>query len=400
MADYRPIPEGGTEESRRVVRYAFDAASGPAGLAEPLDERRRRYWSFSEPRGLFEDGELLACCDHLRFSTRVRGAWLPLAGLTAVASPPERRREGAVGELIEASLAEYRDRGWPLSALRPFSEPFYARYGWATGCRYWTVEVDPGALSPTERAAAGEFRRVEPAEFERLEPAYDAWLSGVNLATRRGDDWWRDRVFHRHDSELYCYAWERAGEVRGYLLYRIVETDADPRLVADELAYADHEALLNLLRFCHGHGAQVGTVELSGRSLAGVVDAVADRDAVSVGVNAGHMVRIVDVAGALEAVPYPGVEDAAVTLAVADDHAPWNEATFRLRVEDGAATVEETGSEPEASLGVGTLSQLLVGYRSVERARAAGDLRVGDPAAAGTLATLFPEGEPYLPEGF
>lgn len=411
MADYRPLPEDRIEDSRAILRYAFNAGSGPHDPTEDLTERRRRMWAFGESRGMFAEGEeseangggdpeLLACYTHIEFAARLRGEWLPLAGVTGVASPPEHRRKGLVAEMMRAALAEYRDREWPLSALRPFDEGFYARLGWATGCRYETATVDPSALSRAGDPGDGEFRRVRPGEYERLEPVYGAWIDGANLKTRRSPDWWRDRVFQTWSSELYCYAWERDGEARGYLVYGVNDGGEERTLRVDEMAYVDGEAYRNLLRFCYHHDSQVDAVELVGPDATRVIDAVHDRSAVETGVRPGQMVRVVDVPTALEAVPYPGVDSAAVTVAVADDDAPWNEATWRVRVEDGEAAVRETDADPDASLDVGTLSQLLVGYRAVERARAAGDLAVHAPGATDALSALFPEREAYLPESF
>jgi predicted acetyltransferase len=319
-----------------------------------------------------------------------------MAGLTGVATAPERRREGLAGRMFEASLAEYRDRGWPISALRPFEEAVYARYGWATGCRYTTATVSPSALAPVREATDGRFRRVQPQGFERLAPVYREWLDGVGLVTRRGEDWWRDRVFHTSRSELYCYAWERDGEARGYLMYDV----EDRELTVHEAAHVDGEAYLALLRLLADHDAQVDELTLRGRNHDRLIDVVEDRGSLTVETAPSFMVRIVDVPAALEAVPYPEVEDASLALAVADDHAPWNDGTFRVAVRDGTATVEPTDAAPDARVDVGTLSQLFVGYLPADRARTLGGLDTETEGALDALARLFPPEETYLPERF
>lgn len=400
MPEYRPVPESRVDDFREITSYAFGPESGPFDPDDDVDERRRRMWSFGERRGLFDGDDLLVVCSHIEFTARVRGEWLPLAGLTAVASPPERRRRGLVGELIAESLAEYREREWPLSALLPFDYSFYARYGWETGCRYYTADVDVEALSVTQDSAAGTFRRVEPDDYEQLEPVYEAWLDDHQLATRRTGDWWRDRAFQSHEKELFGSVWERDGEPRGYVLYDVRDGDDGRKLMVHEFAYADHEAFVNLLRFCHDHDSQVEKVDLYGRSLDRLLDVVEDRGAFDVEVAPGQMVRIVDVPLALESVEHPSVEHAAITLAVEDDHADWNDRTFEFVVEDGVATVDETDADPDVTVGVGTLSQLFVGYLSVERAQVVGDLRVHTPEAAATLDALFPERDVFLPEQF
>lgn len=403
MADYRPVPEDREDDFREIAQYAFGAESGPYDPDAELDERRERMFSFGDRRGMFDGDELLAVCKHVDFTARVRGEWLPMAGLSAVASPPEHRRKGLVGELLAAALAEYREREQPISALHPFDEEFYARYGWATGARYTTATVDADALSVVRADAAGSFRRVAPDEHEPLEPVFDAWLDGYSLATRRDDDWWRDRVFQTYDRRLFAAAWERDGDPRGYLVYAVEDGDDGRRLKTYEMAYLDHQAYVNLLRYCYNHDSQVDHVELYGHSQDRILDVVADRGAVDVEVASGQMVRIVDVPAALEAVPYPDVEHVDLTLAVEDEHAPWNDGTFAVRVRDGEATVEATEATPgtaDATLGVGTLSQLYVGHHAVGRAREVGDLHVGDADVARTLGALFPERPVFLPEGF
>ncbi len=395
MVDYRPLPEDATEAHDVLASYAFGAENGPP-LPPDRDDRLERLWSFGEYRGMFENDELVATCAHINFTARIRGVWLSLAGLTAVATAPAHRRRGLAGQMLEASLAEYRDRDWPITALRPFDAGFYGRYGWATGCRYTEATVSPSALGAAREASRGQFRRVHPEGFERLRPVYRKWLDGVGLATRRSDDWWRDRAFHTPGTELYCYAWERDGEVRGYLLYDI----DDRELTVHETAYIDHEAYLNLLRFLANHDAQIEEVRLRGLSHDRLLDIVPDRGALSVEVAPGQMVRIVDVPAALEAIHYPPGEDAALTLAVSDEHAPWNDGRFHLAVGDDTAAVEPTDGPPDASVGIGTLSQLLVGYLPVERARQTGSLEIKTPGVADVLAGLFPERETYLPERF
>jgi len=396
MPDYRPIPDDAMAEHGRITWYSFNAEGGVNDPEADTEERLERYWSFGERYGLFDGDDLLSVVTHHEFDGRLRGARIPLAGVGGVATPPEHRRRGHVGELLARSLADYRERGWPLSALRPFDEGFYGRYGWATGYRYHTATVDPAALS---RAAdlvgdEGQFVRLRPDDHERLHGAYDGWLAGVTLGTARDDDWWHDRTFQHFEGELFCYAWEQAGDVRGYLLYDVTD---DRTLRTHEVAAADREAYLHLLRFCRNHDSQVEEVELVGPEADRVL-AVVDRDAVTVEARSGHMVRIVDVPAALSAPSYP--VDARVVLDVRDDVADWNDDRFALAVADGAATVERTDDPADATVGIGTLSQLLVGHLPVERARVVGSLDVEDEATAETLAALFPTTDAYLPESF
>jgi predicted acetyltransferase len=101
---------------------------GQAFRGSPEQARRRRGLVQSdELRGLFVDGELRAALRLIDMPLWFGAAPVGTGGLSAVATPPEYRRQGYIGRLLRATLAEIRDRGWPLSALYPFSFPFYKR---------------------------------------------------------------------------------------------------------------------------------------------------------------------------------------------------------------------------------------------------------------------------------
>ena len=116
------------------------------------------------------------------------------------------------------------------------------------------------------------------------------------------------------------------------------------------------------------------------------------------------MVRAVDVTDALEAVPYPEGASAELTLGVTDDTVVWNDDAFELavaasgatceRIEGDASTGPRAGSrssaaDPDVAVDIGTLSQLVVGYRDAADLRRVGDLSA-DGDALDNLATLFP----------
>ena len=400
MPDYRPLSDEHTDDYYRLTSYAFQPTAGPYDPDDDLDERRQRLFSFGERRGLFDGSDLLVCCKHIEFTARVRDEWLPVVGLSAVASPPQHRRKGLIGDLLVESLAEYREREWPLSVLWPFEYGFYARYGWETCNRYVTATIEVDALSATQDSGSGEFRPVDPDEFDRLKPVFETWLDDTQLTIRRPADWWRDRVFQTYEKELFGQCWESDGKPRGYVVYTFEEGDDGRKLKVHEFAYTDQEAYLNLLRFCHNHDSQVERVTLYGPSHDGLVDVIDDRSALTVEVHAGPMVRIVDVPMAFEAVSYPSVEDASVVVAVEDDHAPWNDQAFEIVIEGGEATVTESNADPDATVGIGTLSQLFIGYLSVDRAQRVGDLHIHSPEIAVALDAIFPERKCFLSEGF
>ncbi|MFC6953407.1 GNAT family N-acetyltransferase [Halorubellus litoreus] len=393
---YREI-EPPDERVTEIVRYAFDAQSGPFDPDEfdPEDAPE----AVGGQRGLFDGDDLRVVCAHYWFDVDVRGSPTSAPGLTMVASPPEHRRGGNVRQLLEHSLAEYRERGDPLSLLWPFSTPFYGQYGWATTNRYAVHDVDAGSLSfatETDAADAVQFERVTADDWAALDAVDDAtWTQ--TLAIDRGEDFWRHRVFESWGTDPYAAVGYRDGDPVAYLTYTVEDGDDGRRLSVSYFGAVDHDALLAVLSFCHAHDSQVETVRLKTPvdwPLAYVVD---DPGAVESDLRTGPMGRVVDAVDALEAVPVePGV-DTDVVLDVADPLAAWHEDPVRLSLGDGTATAERApGAVPDVELGVGALTQVLLGTRTATDLARTRDLTGRDDAdppegVLGALDAAYPE---------
>ncbi|MFB6087453.1 MAG: enhanced intracellular survival protein Eis [Haloarculaceae archaeon] len=391
---------------QRFVDYAFSPEEGPTrgdtgpeaeSEGEESGEERQ-----GERYGVFADGELASVCVHYDFEAHLRDAWVPTSGLAAVATPPERRHRGHVRFMVAESLDRWRGE-YPLTALWPFSREYYGQFGWATANRNVSYDCPPEALSAARDDRVGRFRPVDADEWADLQPLHETHAADRTLTLRRDEAWWRERVFSSlHGEDRHVYAYERDGEVAGYLAYSFESTGeglGDRTLRVNDLAYADHGALCQVLGFLGDHDSQAESVTLVTEPSAPMLDVVPEPDDVEATVHGGPMVRVVDAAHALSTLTYPDDATGDLTIAVSDGTAPWNDATFRLRVADGegdCTRIEGSSVDIDASLDVGTLSQLVVGYHDVATARHVGGLTVADDGVAGALRACFPEGTPYL----
>lgn len=396
--DYRPLPDAREDEFREMVSYAFSPEEGPFDPEEadevPPPAR------LGDKRGIFDaDDELLAVCRHYWFDAPLRGRTVDVGGLSAVASPPENRRRGIVRFLLAESLREYRENDVAFGALWPFKHPFYERMGWGVANRYAVHELDPEQLAPTRAHSSGRIRKATPDDWKALQGVRDAHGADYHLDFVQDEEWWANRVFHNWDTDPYVYAWEDDdGEMRGYVVYVI---DDDGRVLrSTDLAYADPEARLNLLRFLADHDSQVSTVTLATPIEDDLVGFVADDGEVETTVSAGAMFRVVDVVAGLPRLDYPTDIDASVTLRVADDLADWNDDTFRLDVADGKATVERVDGPVDATVSISGLSQLVVGFRTTDELRVRDELTAKNEDATERLDTVFPTHPTMVREGF
>ncbi|WP_323676373.1 GNAT family N-acetyltransferase [Halorubellus sp. PRR65] len=380
-----------------LVRYAFSPQQGPFDPDEFDPEDRPG--PVGGQRGLFDGDEAVAVCAHYWFDVDVRGASVSAPGLSAVASPPERRRGGNVRRLLEESLAEYRDRGDPLSLLWPFSAPFYGQYGWATTNRYVVHDVDPGDLAfatGTDAAASVEFERVDADDWRDLHAVdRESWTH--TLALDRSEDFWRHRVLESWGTDPYASVGYRDGDPVAYLTYTIEDGDDGRTLSASYFGAVDRDALLALLSFCHAHDSQVSTVRLKTPVDFDLAYRLDDPGAPDTDLRAGPMARVVDAVDALEAVPVQPDANADVVLDVADPLTDWHDDPVRLAAVDGDATAARApDATPDVELDVGALAQLLLGTRTatdLARSRELTGRDGADPDAAAVRAldATYPE---------
>jgi predicted acetyltransferase len=386
------------DEFRRIVDYAFHPDAGPQEYDDEPERIADRY-------GAFVDDDLVSVCGHYDLRANLRGEWARLAGLAAVATPPEHRREGYVGALVDDALERWRGE-YPLSALWPFSRSYYEQFGWATANTATTYTCPPDQLSFARGAAQGRARPVEPDEWRVLQSVHETAAERTTLALkRRSETWWRERILSEGgDDRPWAYVWERDDEVCGYLVYDFEDAGEgfeQRRLAVDDMAAVDHEARLGLLGFLADHDSQATEIRFAAAGRTDLLDLVPDPDAVDCEVETGPMVRVVDAADALETCPYPAEANADLTLAVTDATAEWNDGVFDLAVADGEADCAPRDADaetvdPDATLDVGTLAQLVVGYHDVASARRVGDLSVADESVADAFAALFPTERVYL----
>ncbi|WP_435345641.1 GNAT family N-acetyltransferase [Haloarchaeobius sp. HRN-SO-5] len=406
MVDYRPLTDDEAATFHEFVSYAFRPQAGPEGLEYDPEEDDSERNRLGARRGVFDGDEPLAVCQHYWFETTLRGETVEMPGLSAVASPPEHRRGGNVRRMLAASLEEYRDRDAPICALWPFEYGFYRQYGWDT-CNRWTrLSCSPETLSFAAEAAdeagerrtgdredaAGRWRRLDADDWDRVDAVYRAEFAATDLAVHRDEDWWRYRRFEGWEDDPFVYGWFVGDELRAYIVYEVEDGDDGRELQVWESGALDFEAYLRCLDFCHDHDSQVGSVTLHEDADPLLLDVADAPDDVEAELETGPMVRVVDVVDALEAVPYPGVDEARVVLDVSDPMADWNDGRFELAVADGRATCGPTDADPDVTLDVAALSQLVVGYRPVSHLQRTGRIDGG----AGTLSALFPPREPLL----
>jgi Predicted acetyltransferase involved in intracellular survival and related acetyltransferases len=170
------------------------------------------------------------------------GKLIPCAGISAVAADPAHRRRGLVRRCIVEALRHLHQKRVPITALWPFSYPFYEKMGWAASDLQYVIETQARVLPDVGNSST--YTRIHPSKYELLKPLHEKWIESVNLGIRRGDLQW-SRLLNHPLRETCIFMHEE-----GYMLWN-VKDPTDRTLEIVEWAWLTEDAFrdgLSLLR--------------------------------------------------------------------------------------------------------------------------------------------------------
>ncbi len=370
----RPLVEGDLPQlfALRQISYLdrrdyTDAAVYEAALA------RLPYLS-----GHFLEGKLTSAAVVYPFEMFLAGRRTKVGGLAGVLSAPETRRRGYVRELLRAALESLRQKGTGWLLEYPFDPRFYARFGFATVPTGYEVTV------PAERLFTGPAPDAERFTGDTtgyaqavLEPLYNAWAETYSLALRRDNA--ARATWTRILYDTFCYVMEDA-----YAVLELTEDATGQTLTVHDYAFSSPAGRAALFKFIGSFYGQANFI-----SLHLPPDEPLGWDLQNVHTNKLPILqaRITDLQTALG--PLSSPLEQTLTLNVRDPLCPPNDGTFAVTLTPDGTTVSKTviPNAPALSLGIGTLTQLVVGALRPEVALRSG-LAEGDLQAAQALAAL------------
>lgn len=389
---YRPLEGRDAERSIALESYAFRSAPDRSDFDGARAARRR---------GLFDGDTLVAQLELLPLRLRTGAGEVAAAGVASVASAPETRRRGHVDALMGQLYAELREAGVPLGVLFPFKASFYGRHGWAT---FYERKLYSGApaLFAAFKPGRGGFVPAGDADVGELDRIYTGALRGRFGPLVRDGAWWRERVLRDYfePRPRHAFIWrDEHGHGRSYLVVR-VEGRPERALVCEEIVALDPAARAQLFAFLAGHQDQVKTVRFPAPPDAPVN--LLFPDPLQCAVEPRLMLRLLDVAAALEAYAYPADAAGRLTLAVRDGVIAENQGVYELEFGDRRCAVRRLAADAPADLAcdVRVLAQLYSRLLRPHTAAAFGVLEAHSRAALDLAARAFAGLAPFSSDFF
>ena len=254
----RQIEPGDRESiSLPIQTYAFQASPAPDHSLDQSRIDQTKYFKDFVTLIVEAHGEPVADASAIPMRQNVRGAVYPMAGIAGVATLPQARRRGYASSLVTELLGIMRDSGHVVSALYPFRQSFYARFGFVGLPKSRSVTFPVSNLTGLLTAdLPGEVHWGLPAEHYEEFKAFASEL----LSSRHGFALSPDsRMVQLRDSGDRWLAIARVkGTVVGAATYRITGFGED--LIADDLLVSGPLGRALLLRFFAAHAEQVTRV--------------------------------------------------------------------------------------------------------------------------------------------
>jgi len=360
-------------------------------------EQRHRYLTqhplgeLADMRVVEEDGKIVAQGFLFQLRTFVGGGQMDIGAITAIAVAPEARGRGVATALIGAMHKELARRGACFAMLRPFSEGFYTRLGYARTAPSVVLRVGAHALADGFGARPETFVVIglDPSRLSDMQRLHEQ--DARNRAGRlwRGERRWHDLFRDEQRHFLGLLAGDR---LWAYAAFHH-EADAPrtkPVLVVDEMIADGDLAERALLAALGRQKDQVDDVEITAAVddplLFGSLGAPGLRWGSSVErlgtLVAGPMVRLVDVRRALLSRRYPA--DGEVTIQWTGDE---DSGAAHLSVVDGTAQLSDP-KEPAILFRREALGSAITAGMRPKQAGALG-LAGGDLGALEIAETLF-----------
>ena len=311
---------------------------------------------------VLDGGEMVGTSHSYTFEMAVPGGSVPIGAISHVCVQPTHRRRGILTSMMQMQLADFHERGEPLSGLNSSETIIYGRYGYGVGCfrEDWTIDRQYTAF--TDSAEPRGHTAFIPSDkvgdlFPEVYARATAGRPGV--VARSSWEWGRFMAdppeSRRAASKYFNVAYYRDGRIDGYAIYRV----RGETLLVHELMAVTDEAYSALWRFCFSVDLRTRT-EAQKRPLDDPMPwMLADPRRLRRTIQDNFWLRLVDVRAAFAGRKYRS--EGSLVFELTDRFCPWNQGRFKLDVGPDGARCTPTTEAPDIGMSVTELGSTYLG---------------------------------------
>jgi predicted acetyltransferase len=323
------------------------------------------------------------------------GQRLPMAGIAAVGVVPEYRGTGVAIELLSCTLKEFYANGVPISVLYPATQRVYRKVGYEQGGNADGLELRLDSIGLSYRDLP--IQSVTPVRHEVFQDMYREWAMQTNGNLDRNPAIWERIIQPSQQEEIYAYLIGREAQPEGYIIFNTEAQGKEFHLAIRDWVALNASAGRRLWTFLADHRSQVHKVVWRG-CVVNPFLLLLPEQTVKARYLERWMLRVVDVAKALQNRGYPMGLEAELHLVVQDDLLAENNGNFVLNVSGGRGEVTR-GGKGELQLDVRGLAPLYTGLFTASELQFSGYL-VGSDRAVSVATQMFAGAAPWMPDFF
>jgi predicted acetyltransferase len=372
-----------------LYRYAYTEWSDEQIKDEELEEIL-----VEETLGVFENGRLVSSLRVHDFQQSVRGVLKDCGGLAGVPTYPEARRKGYVRELMRKGFELMRERGQSVSMLDPFKTSFYSQFGYVAANAPYLVEAPLKSLRPLKSTHNDKDWTFERVRAVKAKDPLLRFLRDVGTTRYHGyitfksipDEMWKQRVkdsiviFIRHKGKI-----EAASRYR--LKGERIKGRWQSKAIVFDFLWRNREARSRLFDFFSKHQDQIHNIVIHA-PFETFVEHWFEDTRLKVERKTPWMVRVIDVAGAIDNLPGTGNKE--ITLEVTDAECPWNNGGVSIGSKENRLQVTKYEGTCIVKATIQALSSLVYGTMPLAEIEFQGGITISEEWARPILHSWFP----------
>lgn len=392
----KPVGMEHLTQYNELLRYVFQVTNQEllkSGYEEGEFARSTRpILQRADVIGWFNEDKLVSQLSIYPCEVNIHGRVFKMGGLTGVGTYPEYAGMHLMTDLIKVGLQMMRHKNQLISYLYPYSVPYYRGKGWEIISEHLRFTVKDSQF-PKVADMPGFVERLPVGHTDVLN-TYDRFARQNHGAMLRKkvewEEYWRWENEEERTAAVY---YDEGGSPSGYMLYWIEEDI----LHIKEIIYLKQEARIGLWNFISAHFSMVESARGSNFKNSPIAFLLDDSQIVET-ITPYFMGRIVDVAAFLRDYPF-AQKSAPLHFIVSDPMVEWNNGVFGLHWVKGRARVTTEPVGKPVTLGIRTLTAMLMSFRRPSYFHEINQLRT-DPKTLAALESIIPDATPYFSDYF
>lgn len=323
--------------------------------------------------GLFDTDQLVAAGGYYTFEAHIRGKWLKCAGVAHVMSDPIHRRQGHIRQIMTKLIQNSYTEGYNISSLWPFKHSFYCKFGYENVEKIIEYKFSPKDIKfDLDTNTKITIRVASEKDYPILNKIAKQAINKQTRLIGHHDAW-----FQRDKTDTFIiYIFEKEQYPVGFLSLKFNKPDPTKEWINDvhviDFAYSDLVIKKKILTFLKNFDADIANIILYAppeEEILSYLDEVQQEHKIA---RWPSMMRIINLKKTMETIPFSSNVNTVLYAEITDEIISANTGTWRFTIKEGNCKAERTNTTDThhiqpLTISIGQLTQLVVGYMTVDK---------------------------------